>query len=110
MMSKLYPVGSTPGEGGSAEVSPGGLRVQVPARRPEHPSCYEGAWVCPNTLCPVRVVRLRVKSCHPTHLPRLRCPLCHRTLDFWHWLLTIPLPEVPSGEPALPARLPAKNL
>jgi len=90
-MNKLYRIVSAPDGVAPAETYPGWLSAQVPAPRPEHPTCYEGEWVCPNALCPVRVVRLRVKSYHPTHLPRLRCPLCHRTLDFRHWLLTIHL-------------------
>jgi hypothetical protein len=97
-MSQLFRVVSAPGDVASTEAHPGRLSVQVPAVRPEHPTSYEGEWVCPNTLCPVRVVRLRVKSCHPSHLPRLRCPLCHRALDFWHWLLTIHLLQ--SSQPA----------
>jgi hypothetical protein len=52
----------------------------------------------------VRVVRLRVKAYHHTHLPRLRCPLCLRHLDFRHWLTTIELQEVVSGPPAEKSR------
>jgi hypothetical protein len=80
--------------------------AEVPANRPDHPSCYEGEWVCSHTLCPVRAVRLRVKAYHHTHLPRLRCPLCLRHLDFRHWLTTIELQEVasePSAEKSRPS-------
>jgi hypothetical protein len=97
-MSKLYRVVSAPGDVPPPDTHRGRLSAQVPAARPEHPASYEGAWVCPNVLCPVRVVCLRVKSCHPAHLPRLRCPLCHRALDFWHWVATIHLQEVAAVE------------
>jgi hypothetical protein len=80
------------------------IYAKMPADRPDHPSCYEGEWVCSHTLCPVRVVRLRVKAYHHTHLPRLRCPLCLRHLDFRHWLTTIELQEVVSELPAEKAR------
>lgn len=80
------------------------IYTEVPADRPEHPSCFEGEWVCSHTLCPVRAVRLRVKAYHHAHLPRLRCPLCLRLLDFRHWLTTIELQEVVSEPPAEKAR------
>ena len=35
------------------------------------------------------------------HLPRLRCPLCLRQLDFRHWLNVIALQEVPAAPPAI---------
>jgi hypothetical protein len=72
----------------------GRIYTEVPAARPGHPTCYEGEWVCPHTLCPVRSVRLRIKAHFHKHLPRLRCPLCLRTLDFRHWLTSIALEEV----------------
>jgi len=78
--------------------------TEVPADRPDHPSCFEGEWVCSHTLCPVRAVRLRVKAYHHAHLPRLRCPLCLRHLDFRHWLTTIELQEVVSELPAEKSR------
>jgi hypothetical protein len=80
------------------------IYMEVPAERPDHPSCFEGEWVCSHTLCPVRTVRLRVKACHHVHLPRLRCPLCLRHLDFRHWLTTIELQEVVSEPPAEKSR------
>ena len=73
------------------------IYTTVSADRPDHPSCFEGEWVCSHTLCPVRTVRLRVKAYYHQHLPRLRCPLCLRWLDFRHWLTTIALEEVPSA-------------
>ena len=81
--------------------------TEVPADRPDHPSCFEGEWVCSHTLCPVRTVRLRVKAYYHNHLPRLRCPLCLRQLDFRHWLAVIALQEVPS-EPL--AKKPCRSL
>jgi hypothetical protein len=71
----------------------------MPAEQPNHPTCYEGEWVCDHPPCPVRAVRMRVKAHFYKHLPRLRCPLCLRTLDFRHWLNVIALREVPA-EPA----------
>lgn len=68
--------------------------------QPDHPSCYEGEWVCSHSPCPVRAVRLRVKALFHQHLPRLRCPLCLRTLVFRHWLNIVELQEVPP-EPAV---------
>ncbi|MGH7225373.1 MAG: hypothetical protein ACRELF_19300 [Gemmataceae bacterium] len=56
------------------------------AVKPDHPTCYEGEWICEHGPCPIRMVRLRVKALHHKHLPRLRCPLCLRTLTFRHWL------------------------
>jgi hypothetical protein len=72
------------------------IYTEVPADKPDHPSCYEGEWICEHTLCPVRGVRLRVKAFHHQHLPQLRCPLCLRTLVFRHWLNVIALQEVPA--------------
>jgi hypothetical protein len=77
--------------------SPAGrVYTEVPADKPDHPSCYEGEWVCPHAPCPVRAVRVRVKAFFHRHLPRLRCPLCMRTLDFRHWLNVVTLQEMPS--------------
>jgi hypothetical protein len=73
--------------------------TEVPADKPDHPTCFEGEWVCEHTLCPVRMVRLRVKAFHQQHLPQLRCPLCLRTLVFRHWLNIIVLQEVPASPP-----------
>ncbi len=70
--------------------------AEIPAERPGHPDCYEGEWVCAHAPCPVRAVRLRVKAYYHARLPRLRCPLCLRTLDFRHWLTIIALREVPA--------------
>jgi hypothetical protein len=83
------------------------IYTEVPADRPDHPSCFEGEWVCSHTLCPVRTVRLRVKAYYHKHLPRLRCPLCLRHLDFRHWLTTIELQEVVAE---LPAEKPCRPL
>ncbi len=69
--------------------------TEIPADKPDHPTCYEGEWVCAYGPCPVRAVRLRVKAFYHRHLPRLRCPLCLRMLDFRHWLTIIALQEVP---------------
>jgi hypothetical protein len=74
--------------------------TEVPAEKPDHPSCFEGEWVCEHTLCPVRTVRLRVKAFHHQHLPSLRCPLCLRTLVFRHWLNVVALQEVPAAPAA----------
>ena len=76
------------------------IYTEIAADKPDHPSCYEGEWVCPNSPCPVRVVRLRVKAMYHQHLPRLRCPLCLRTLDFRHWLNVVALQEVPPESPS----------
>jgi hypothetical protein len=73
--------------------------TEVPADKPDHPTCYEGEWVCSHSPCPVRAVRVRVKAHFHEHLPRLRCPLCLRQLDFRHWLNVIALQEVPSEPP-----------
>lgn len=75
------------------------IYTEIPADKPTHPTCYEGEWVCGHGPCPVRAVRLRVKAHYHQHLPRLRCPLCLRTLDFRHWLTVIALQEVPQTEP-----------
>jgi hypothetical protein len=72
------------------------IYTEIPAAKPDHPTCYEGEWVCSHAPCPVRMVRLRVKALFHAHLPRLRCPLCLRTLDFRHWLNLIALQEVPA--------------
>jgi hypothetical protein len=81
------------------------IYTEIPADKPDHPTCYEGEWVCSHALCPVRMIRLRVKALFHQHLPRLRCPLCLRTLDFRHWLNIIALQEVPPGPPAKKAGL-----
>jgi hypothetical protein len=80
------------------------IYTDIPADQPDHPSCYEGEWVCSHTLCPVRTVRLRVKAYYHQHLPRLRCPLCLRQLDFRHWLTVIALQEVPLPKNKPPRR------
>ena len=86
------------------------IYTEISADKPDHPSCYEGEWVCSHSLCPVRVVRLRVKALYHQHLPQLRCPLCLRTLDFRHWLTIIALQEVPAAAPAKRAsRSPARK-
>jgi hypothetical protein len=74
------------------------IYTEIPADEPAHPTCYEGEWVCSHGPCPVRSVRLRVKAFYHQHLPRLRCPLCLRTLVFRHWLTIIALQEVPTRE------------
>ena len=99
-MDKCYrvvppPAGVQPGSSFRGRIS-----TEVPADRPGHPTCYEGEWVCPHGPCPVRAVRVRVKALFHKHLPRLRCPLCLRALDFRHWLAVIALEEVPSEETA----------
>ncbi len=60
--------------------------AEISADKPDHASCFEGEWVCSHWPCPVRSVRLRVKAMLHQQLPRLRCPLCLRALDFRHWL------------------------
>ncbi len=50
----------------------------------------EGEWTCAHGPCPVRTVRLRVQAAPAAHLPRLRCPLCLRTLEFRRWLAAAP--------------------
>jgi hypothetical protein len=77
------------------------IYTEVAADKPDHPSCYEGEWVCPHSPCPVRAVRVRVKAFFHEHLPRLRCPLCLRRLDFRHWLNVIALQEVPADPPSV---------
>ncbi len=72
------------------------IYTEVPADKPDHPACFEGEWTCPHAPCPVRTIRLRVKAFFHEHLPRLRCPLCLRTLEFRHWLNIVALREVPS--------------
>jgi hypothetical protein len=83
------------------------LYTEVPAAKPDHPTCYEGEWVCDHAPCPVRGVRVRVKAFFHQHLPRLRCPLCLRQLDFRHWLSVICLQEVPLEPPSEGALPPA---
>ena len=78
----------------------GRVYTEIPADKPDHSTCYEGEWVCPHSPCPVRAVRVRVKAHFHEHLPRLRCPLCLRTLDFRHWLSIIALQEVPPTKKA----------
>ncbi len=51
-----------------------------------------GEWACAHGPCPVRAVRLRVRAAQAAGLPRLRCPLCLRALEFRRWL-----PAVPNG-------------
>ena len=80
------------------------IYTEIATDKPDHPSCYEGEWVCPHSPCPVRVIRLRVKALYHQHLPRLRCPLCLRTLDFRHWLNVVALQEVPAETECLPPR------
>lgn len=80
------------------------IYTEIPAAQPDHPACYEGEWVCSHAPCPVRMVRLRVKALFHEHLPRLRCPLCLRTLDFRHWLNILALQEVPAELPVKKAR------
>jgi hypothetical protein len=46
----------------------------------------DGEWTCGHGPCPVGRVRLRVRPPFHEHLPRLRCPLCWRTLAFRRWL------------------------
>ena len=75
------------------------IYTEMPAERPDHPTCYEGEWVCDHPPCPVRAVRLRVKAHFYNHLPHLRCPLCLRTLDFRHWLNVLALREVVAEPP-----------
>jgi hypothetical protein len=77
------------------------IYTEVPGDKPDHPSCFEGEWVCSHSPCPVRAVRVRVKAFFHEHLPRLRCPLCLRQLDFRHWLNVIALQEVPADPPAI---------
>lgn len=76
------------------------IYTEIPGDKPDHPCCFEGEWMCEHSPCPVRGVRLRVKAFHHRHLPRLRCPLCLRTLVFRHWLNVIALREVPVEAPA----------
>jgi hypothetical protein len=82
------------------------IYTEVPADNPAHPTCFEGEWVCPHAPCPVRAVRVRVKAQFYRHLPRLRCPLCLRQLDFRCWLNVIALQEVPAErQPSRTARV-----
>ncbi len=67
------------------------IYTEIPADKPECASCFEGEWMCSHWPCPVRSVRLRVKAMLHQHLPRLRCPLCLRALDFRHWLNPVAL-------------------
>jgi hypothetical protein len=85
------------------------IYTEIPAAKPEHPICFEGEWVCSHTPCPVRTIRLRVKAFFHQHLPRLRCPLCLRMLDFHHWLEIIDLQEVPVKKSASKARRPSRG-
>lgn len=62
------------------------VRSIIPMPRPEESADREGEWTCGHGPCPVRQVRLRVRSPFDAHLPRLRCPLCLRTLVFRRWL------------------------
>jgi hypothetical protein len=78
--------------------------TEIPADKPDHPSCYEGEWVCEHTPCPVRMVQLRIKAGYHEHLPRLRCPLCLRVLTFRHWLSIVTLQEVPQEAPGKKSR------
>jgi hypothetical protein len=94
-MSKSYRVVPPLGGIQPASVYFDRIYTEVPADKPGHPSCYEGEWVCSHSPCPVRAVRVRVKAFFHKHLPRLRCPLCLRQLDFRHWLNEIALQEVP---------------
>jgi hypothetical protein len=80
------------------------IYTEIPAEKPDHPTCYEGEWVCSHAPCPVRMVRLRVKALYHQHLPLLRCPLCLRTLTFRQWLAIITLQEIPPEPPAKKAR------
>lgn len=80
------------------------IYMEIPADKPDHPSCYEGEWVCEHAPCPVRMIQLRVKALFHQHLPQLRCPLCLRTLTFRHWLNLIALQEVPQDMPTKKAR------
>jgi hypothetical protein len=81
------------------------IYTEVPSDKPAHPTCYEGEWTCGHAPCPVRAVRVRVKAFFHEHLPRLRCPLCLRQLEFRCWLTLIALQEVPS-QPAAGASPP----
>jgi hypothetical protein len=45
-----------------------------------------GEWACAHGPCPVRAVCLRLRAAAAARLPRLRCPLCLRTLEFRRWL------------------------
>jgi hypothetical protein len=69
------------------------IYTELPADKPDHPTCFEGEWVCSHWPCPVRAVRVRVKAMYHRHLPRLRCPLCLRALGFRHWLNVVRLHE-----------------
>lgn len=62
------------------------IYTESSSAQPDHPTCYEGEWICGHGPCPIRMVRLRVKAFYHRHLPRLRCPLCLRTLTFCQWL------------------------
>lgn len=85
------------------------IYTEIPADKPDHPTCYEGEWVCEHAPCPVRIVRLRVKALFHQHLPQLRCPLCLRTLVFRHWLNIIALQEVPPEASAEKASVPPRR-
>lgn len=102
-MQKRYRIVSPLGNNPSDKPFEDRLYVQFPADKPEHPTCFEGEWVCSHWPCPVGVVRLRVKAMYHQHLPRLRCPLCLRTLDFRYWLNVVALQEVPARARALSA-------
>ncbi|MHB1421772.1 MAG: hypothetical protein ACYC3I_00975 [Gemmataceae bacterium] len=85
------------------------IYTEIAADKPEHPTCYEGEWMCSHAPCPVRAVRLRVKALFHRHLPLLRCPLCLRTLVFRHWLNIVALQEVPPEPAAETVSLPSSR-
>jgi hypothetical protein len=101
-MEKHYRIAAPPEDGLSASSIRDRIYAEMPADKPDHPTCYEGEWVCSYGPCPMRKVRLRVKAFYHQHLPRLRCPLCLRTLVFRHWLTILVLQEVPAFTLAVP--------
>jgi hypothetical protein len=54
--------------------------ASAPGGQPQ--SVRAGEWACHRGLCPVRTVRLRLAAVPPLRLPRLRCPVCLRALEF----------------------------
>jgi hypothetical protein len=94
-MEKRYRIVPPPRSIPSSNTLEDRIYAEIAADKPDHPSCYEGEWVCDHWPCPMRVVRLRVKAMYHRHLPRLRCPLCLRALVFRHWLHVVALQEIP---------------
>ena len=74
--------GPAPADKQAARLAP----VPLSAPKPGCPDWHDGEWLCVHPPCPVRTVVLRVRYGRPFRLPRLRCPLCLRSLAFRQWL------------------------